>query len=147
MLTIVDDGKPAPPVVFQALVPVRWGDQDADGHVNNVVILRYVEEARMQWARALALHDAVPPMMSVVANLACEFLAPIHYPETLAVSIACAHVGNSSVQLLFTLQGAAAQPYARARMTWVWLDTGTRRPRSMPEALRRACTAVPPDTR
>ena len=29
------------------LCPMRWSDMDAYGHVNNVVFLRYLEEARI----------------------------------------------------------------------------------------------------
>lgn len=149
MLTLSDDGKPAPAPVFQARIPVRWGDLDADGHVNNTVFLRYVEEARLQWARALSLSTSAPGLTPVVANLACEYLAPLHYPATVTVSIACAHAGNSSLQLLFCLHvqaegDAPALLHARARITWVWLDAGTGRPHAMPEALRAACKAAAP---
>ncbi|SOE46562.1 acyl-CoA thioesterase [Orrella dioscoreae] len=150
MLTIIDDGKPAPAPVFQARIPVRWGDLDADGHVNNTVFLRYVEEARMQWAQALSLAASAPGLTPVVANLACEYLAPLHYPATVIVSIACAHAGNSSLQLLFSLHvpadaaDLAPALHARARITWVWLDAGTGRPHAMPESLRAACTAAAP---
>lgn len=155
MLTLSDDGKPAPAPVFQVRIPVRWGDLDADGHVNNTVFLRYVEEARMQWAQALSLSTSAPGLTPVVANLACEYLAPLHYPATVVVSIACAHAGNSSLQLLFSLHvppataGAAPALHARARITWVWLEASTGRPHAMPEALRAACAApvpIPPSS-
>ncbi|MGX1474786.1 UNVERIFIED_CONTAM: acyl-CoA thioesterase FadM [Streptomyces canus] len=29
--------------------PLRWADMDAYGHVNNVVFLRYLEEARIDF--------------------------------------------------------------------------------------------------
>ncbi|TMG85764.1 MAG: acyl-CoA thioesterase, partial [Betaproteobacteria bacterium] len=30
-------------------VPIRWGDMDAQGHVNNTVYFRYMEQARIEW--------------------------------------------------------------------------------------------------
>ena len=37
-------------------MPIRWGDMDALGHVNNTVYFRYMEQARIEWLYALA-HD------------------------------------------------------------------------------------------
>lgn len=33
-------------LVFETRFPVRWGDMDAMGHVNNTVYFRYLETAR-----------------------------------------------------------------------------------------------------
>jgi acyl-CoA thioester hydrolase len=30
-------------------MPVRWGDMDAYGHVNNTVYFRYMEQVRVEW--------------------------------------------------------------------------------------------------
>lgn len=40
--------------------PLRWSDMDAFGHVNNVVFLRYLEEARIDFMFRLA-PGTVPP--------------------------------------------------------------------------------------
>ena len=32
--------------IFERLVPVRWRDTDAQGHVNHAVFLTYLEEGR-----------------------------------------------------------------------------------------------------
>ena len=32
--------------------PIRWGDMDALGHVNNTVYFRYMEQARIEWLYA-----------------------------------------------------------------------------------------------
>lgn len=36
-------------LVFETRFPVRWGDMDAMGHVNNTVYFRYLETARIDW--------------------------------------------------------------------------------------------------
>ncbi len=41
------------PVVLA--VPVWWGDQDAFGHVNNTVYLRWFESARIAYSREVGL--------------------------------------------------------------------------------------------
>ena len=38
-------------------IPIRWGDMDAMGHVNNTVYFRYMEQARISWFGALVPED------------------------------------------------------------------------------------------
>ena len=144
MLTLVDDGQVSGPVVFSIDVPLRWSDQDADGHVNNATILRLTEEARMRWCAVLRLNDVAPDLMSVLANLACVFKAPIHYPGVVRVDVSCARLGNSSVGLLFDLRDATATDtlYAQASVTWVWVNKETMRAHPMPPVLRDVCSGA-----
>ncbi|MEP7084173.1 MAG: thioesterase family protein, partial [Betaproteobacteria bacterium] len=30
-------------------IPIRWGDMDAMGHVNNTIYFRYMEQVRVSW--------------------------------------------------------------------------------------------------
>lgn len=60
--------------------PVRWGDMDAQGHVNNAAFVDYLQEARVDF-----LH-AGPPVMRelldsgvIVAGHQVEYLAPVVY--------------------------------------------------------------------
>lgn len=41
--------------VFEMSMPIRWGDMDAFGHVNNTVYFRYMEQARISWFEALGI--------------------------------------------------------------------------------------------
>ena len=34
-------------LVFEMPLPIRWGDMDAMGHVNNTVYFRYMETVRI----------------------------------------------------------------------------------------------------
>ena len=36
-------------LVHSVVVPIRWGDMHAMGHVNNAVYFRYMEIARLDW--------------------------------------------------------------------------------------------------
>ena len=36
-------------LIHTMTVPIRWGDMDAMGHVNNTLYFRYMEIARLQW--------------------------------------------------------------------------------------------------
>ena len=42
--------------VYETRFPVRWGDMDAMGHVNNAQYFRYLETARIDWMRGMGLN-------------------------------------------------------------------------------------------
>ena len=46
-------------LVHTSLQPIRWGDMDVLGHVNNTVYFRYMEQARIEWIYALASGNAL----------------------------------------------------------------------------------------
>jgi hypothetical protein len=40
-------------LVFDMVLPMRWGDMDAYGHINNTVYFRYFESLRVDWLLSL----------------------------------------------------------------------------------------------
>ena len=40
-------------LVYEMRLPIRWGDMDAMGHVNNTVYFRYMETVRIEWMRSV----------------------------------------------------------------------------------------------
>jgi len=63
-------------------IPVRWGDMDAMGHVNNAVYFRYMEQARIAWFETLVPRaEAWSAMSIVIVNASCTFRKPINYPD------------------------------------------------------------------
>ncbi|HCA88501.1 MAG TPA: thioesterase, partial [Streptomyces sp.] len=67
--------------------PLRWSDMDAFGHVNNVVFLRYLEEARIDFMFRLAPGEGSTSFTggSVVARHEIDYVRPLvhrHEPVT-----------------------------------------------------------------
>ncbi|MDP2194899.1 MAG: acyl-CoA thioesterase, partial [Rhodocyclaceae bacterium] len=59
-------------------IPVRWGDMDALGHVNNTVYFRYTEQARIDWLESLGFAVMVDVEEGpVIINASCTFFKPI----------------------------------------------------------------------
>lgn len=119
-------------------IPVRWGDLDALGHVNNTLHFRFMEQARVEWLdrQALAATDG-PRAAPVVAHAACTYREIINYPATVRVRLHAGEPGRSSVMTRYALSDARdGRLYAtgEAKMVWVDLDTGKSVP--LPEALR-----------
>jgi acyl-CoA thioester hydrolase len=73
------------------LCPLRWSDMDAYQHVNNVVYLRYLEEARVDWMfrRASAAGvEGFATFGTVVAKHEIEYRRPLVYrPEPVRVEV------------------------------------------------------------
>jgi acyl-CoA thioester hydrolase len=73
------------------LCPLRWSDMDAYQHVNNVVYLRYLEEARVDWMFRRASEAGVEGFATfgtVVAKHEIEYRRPLVYrPEPVRVEV------------------------------------------------------------
>ena len=61
-------------LVHEMRIPVRWGDLDAMGHVNNTVYLRYFETLRIDWLRGFEAEPNPRGVGPVMANGFVNFL-------------------------------------------------------------------------
>jgi len=108
-------------------VPVRWGDLDAAGHVNNSRFFTYFEEARVSWLEATldgALFTASGP---VLANATCDFRQPLTYPATLAIDVYAAPPGRSSLKTGYDARLAETDDRVAtgtAVLVWVSVESG-----------------------
>ncbi|WP_420456001.1 acyl-CoA thioesterase [Rubrivirga sp.] len=131
-----------PDPLYTARVPVRWGDQDALGHVNNTAYLRYVEQARIEFLESLAdgRWPGYPDAGPILAAAELQFKRPIHYPATVVVAVHSAGPGRTSFPLdsVLTVEGDDETVVAEVKATLVWVDRATGRPTPIPDVLREA---------
>lgn len=124
--------------VFSAAIPIRWGDMDAFGHVNNTEYFRYMEQARIEWLTHLfgALDaDGCGP---VLINAQCSFLRQLRYPGTVEVRIFVDAVGRSSIDVSYQLR-LAHQPdmvFAEGSSKVVWINFAEAKSTPLPDAIR-----------
>src|SRR5437016_10225640 len=91
-------------LVHSARMPIRWGDMDAQGHVNNTVYFRYMEQARIEWLLRVAEQiGAGSAPGSVIVNASCTFIEPIEYPVTVEVRMFIAPPGRSGFDRQYEL--------------------------------------------
>jgi acyl-CoA thioester hydrolase len=126
----------------EMVIPIRWGDMDAMGHVNNTLYFRYMEIVRIEWL----FREAGPPDMGgegyVIANAFCNFLRQLEYPGDILAKHYAANPGRSSFDTFITLE-RTDQPgalYASGGATVVWLDIPSGKSAPMPDWLRRLVT-------
>lgn len=58
--------------VYAMRFPVRWGDMDAMGHVNNTAYSRYLETARIEWLVSLGCKPDLHAQGPVIGNAFCH---------------------------------------------------------------------------
>ncbi|MEK7737291.1 MAG: acyl-CoA thioesterase, partial [Pseudomonadota bacterium] len=82
-------------LVFTTRIPIRWGDMDAMGHVNNTVYFRSAEQARIEWMDALGFPAGlVRDESPVIVNASCTFLLQLTYPGTVEVRMYAGRAGR-----------------------------------------------------
>jgi acyl-CoA thioester hydrolase len=119
-------------------IPIRWGDMDAMGHVNNTVYFRYMEQARIGWFEALVSPEqAWKGTGIVIANASCNFKRPINYPGTVEVRLSVGPLGGSSVPTFYELR-MQDELYADGEATVVFIDVETQKPMRIPQTIREA---------
>lgn len=126
-------------LVRTSLIPIRWGDMDAYGHVNNTIYFRYMEQARCEWLEALGYKVAPEGHAPVIINASCTFLVPLTYPGTVEVRLFAGHVGRSSVETHYELRLVGEDTlYSEGAAKIVWMDAATGKSVPIPDALRAA---------
>ncbi len=129
-------------LVFEATLPIRWGDMDAMGHVNNTLYFRYLEVVRIDWFRSL---DCVPdPRGSgpLIVNAFCNFHKQLEFPGDIVVKMYASDPGRSSFESWATIERTddPGVIYASGGATTVWVDFPAQKSVPMPDWFRRHLT-------
>jgi acyl-CoA thioester hydrolase len=82
-------------------IPVVWGDQDAFGHVNNLVYLRWCETVRVEYLVLAGVWVPLPPrgVGPILASIHCDYKRPLNFPDTVHVGARVTRIGNSSFRM------------------------------------------------
>lgn len=119
-------------------IPVRWGDMDAYGHLNNTLYFRFFEQVRVEWVEQAGF--VVSPLTiegPVIINADCTFLVPVNYPATAVVRMYGGQPGRSSLMSWYELRVEGDERlYAEgsAKIVWMNLESGKSVP--LPDAVR-----------
>ncbi|MFI9582021.1 acyl-CoA thioesterase [Streptomyces sp. NPDC052236] len=114
--------------------PMRWSDMDAFGHVNNVVFLTYLEEARIDFMFRLAPGNGSPSFAggSVVARHEIDYKLPlVHRHEPVIIESWVTKINAASLTIAYEVKDTegAARVYVRASTVVVPYDLSAERPR------------------
>ena len=126
-------------LVFTSHIPIRWGDMDAMGHVNNTVYFRYAEQVRIEWLESLGFPASKACEQSpVIVNASCTFLLPLTYPGTVEVRMYTGHAGRSSLPTYFDMRPLGDEKiYAEGAAKIIWMNPGIGKSIPLPDVMRR----------
>lgn len=121
-------------------IPTRWMDNDSYAHVNNVVYYAYFDTVvNEHLIREGGLDIERSPVIGLVVETHCRFLAPLTFPDVIDAGIAVQRLGNSSVTYAIGLfRESEATAAAVGRFVHVWVDRATRKPQPVPDGVRAA---------
>jgi acyl-CoA thioester hydrolase len=132
--------------VFEMTMPIRWGDMDAFGHVNNTVYFRYMEQVRISWFEQMDMAGPdVKGQGPVIVNASMEFLRQLHYPGDILCTMTVGQPGRSSFDTGFELRRADDPEtlYARGNARCVWIDYAAGKSVPIPDVLRATIEQAP----
>ena len=128
-------------VVHEMVMPIRWGDMDAFRHVNNTVYFRYMEQARIEWITSLGFSCTAEKEVMIMVNGFCNFYKQVSFPASLRVSTFVGQIGNSTVDLLNTMELIEASAdqgpvlCADGGATMLWVDLEKNKSMPWPESI------------
>jgi acyl-CoA thioester hydrolase len=125
-------------------IEIRWADLDAFGHVNHVVFLTYLEEARDEWLGA-ALGDKELVWSFVVVRVAIDYRRELTLEDDVVVArCGLGRIGTSSVTTRESVSTRSGELSAEAEAVLVARDTETGRSRPLTANERTGFERVAP---
>ena len=110
-------------------IEVRFRDLDALNHVNNAVMVSYLEVARWQWWRAYLAGRPFEEEGFLIARVEVDYRQPIVIQDQVRVEVRCERVGTTSFDLGYRLiRGQDGAVLAEGCTVQVMLDFATQRP-------------------
>ena len=129
-------------LTLEMVIPIRWGDMDVMGHVNNTNYFRYFEIVRIEWFERLGRRLNPAGEGIVIVNTFCNFIKQLEFPGDVLARHYVANPGRSSFEAYMTLERTDAPGVicASGGATTVWVDFPKQKSAPLPEWLRALVT-------
>ena len=125
-------------LVYEMSIPIRWGDMDAKGHLNNASYFRYLETARIDWMHSIGFEPEPGGEGMVIVNAFCNFYRQIEYPGNVLLRMYVSDPGRTTFESWATM-ARADQPEvicAAGGATTIWVDFPKQKALALPDWLR-----------
>ena len=125
-------------LTLEMVIPIRWGDMDAMGHVNNTVYFRYFETVRIDWMNEIGGTPNPSGNGPVIVNAFCTFIKQLEYPGDIRLRHYVANPGRTSFDTYLTIErtGQPGITYAEGGATMVWVNFKQQKSVPLPDWLR-----------
>lgn len=121
---------------FRFECSVRFDDLDSYGHVNNVMLADYLQEARIDFVHQYLADPSAPHERAVVGHQAIEYLKPIsHLTAPISIEMWVTRIGTASYHLAYEVSEGDSV-LATATTAMVAYDVGAERSRPLTDRER-----------
>jgi acyl-CoA thioester hydrolase len=125
-------------------IATRWMDNDAYGHVNNVVYYSWFDTVVNAYLiRAGVLDIERGTVIGLVVETQCHYFRELAFPEIVTAGLRVARIGTSSVRYeiaIFSADDDVAR--AQGHFIHVYVDRASKRSTALPEPLRAALQRI-----
>lgn len=125
-------------------IGARWADNDAYGHVNNVIYYGWFDTAVNAWlveAGLLDIQGGDP--IGLVVETGCRYARPLAFPQQVEIGFAIETLGSSSVRYrLGVFAVGEDKAAAEGHFVHVYVGRESRRPEQLPDAWRAKLEAI-----
>ena len=128
--------------VYEMIIPIRWGDMDAMGHVNNTVYFLYLETIRIDFFSSINCVPDPKGQGPVIVNAFCNFYKQLEYPGDVLAKMYVSDPARTTFESWCTLE-RADQPglvYAAGGATTIWVDFPQQKAVPLPDHIRAMAT-------
>ena len=135
---------PYPVIVDQDVV---WSDMDANGHVNNAIYLRYMENGRVEFYNRIGKYEIEREtgVTLVIKSLTCRFLAPLSFPGKISIGARVKELGEDRMVMEYiVVDRETMSAAARGDATIVAFSISGRTRVAMPPAMKKRIMDLQP---
>lgn len=122
-------------------VQLRFNDIDILGHLNNTVYFSLYDLGKAKYMEDAGLRTAGPePPSSVIADVHCSYIKPIHYGDDIYVTTGCLTMGDKSFILRQEMIDGQGEVRSICQTVMVYIDPATAQSAPLPQWFRDKIT-------
>ena len=115
-------------MAFSHPIEVRFRDVDMLGHVNNAVVVTFLEVARFAWWRDYLDGRPFEDEGFLIARIEVDYRRPILISDAIRIEVRCSRIGTSSFDLVSRIVDADGTLFAEGKTVQVMVAPGLGRP-------------------
>ena len=125
-------------------MPTRWMDNDAYGHMNNIVHYALIDTAVTDWQRNHGFFNEDHKCLEfMVVESGCCYFSEAAYPDKIAIGLRIKKIGNTSwIYQAGLFREKDEQCFALGFFAQVLVDCQNRRPTPIPNTMRDALKLI-----
>lgn len=126
-------------LVYDMRIPIRWGDMDAMGHLNNTSYFRYLETLRTDWMYSIGCVPDPKGEGPVIVNAFFNFYKQLEYPGDVLMRLYVSDPARTTFETWATMERVDAPGVicAAGGATTIWVDFPAQKAKSLPDWMRQ----------